>query len=85
MWHSQLSLLKIKLDEKNKMFNTMCKELKLVLGGEPGQQRVNVTVKDKNTIDAETVKKADDVFITFNGGGGGGGGGAGGVQTHLGL
>ena len=62
-----LILSKMNLDEKNKMFGTICKELKLVLGGGPGQQNVSGAIDKKDAISVEAIKAEDDVFITFNG------------------
>ena len=46
----------------------MCKELKLVLGGGPGQTKANAMEKDKKATDEKTVKKEEvDKFITVNG------------------
>ena len=62
-----LILSKMNLDEKSTMFSKMCKELKLVLGGGPGQQKVNVGSDRKDVITVEPIKNEEDVFITFNG------------------
>ena len=63
-----LILSKMNLDEKSTMFGKMCKELKLVLGGGPGQQTTSSGVIDKkDAISVEAIKAEEDVFITFNG------------------
>ena len=62
-----LTLSKTNLEEKKKMFSNMCKELKLVLEGGPGQAKANMAEKDKKATDEQTVKKEEnDAFITVN-------------------
>ena len=61
-----LVLSKIDLNDKAGMFDKMCKELKLVLGGGPGKP-----IKDDNNsndgIRVEPIKDEEGVFVTFNG------------------
>ena len=61
-----LVLSKIDLKDKAGMFDTMCKELKLVLGGGPGK-----AAKDSNNtkdgIRVEPIKDEEGVFVTVNG------------------
>ena len=59
-----LILSKMNLDDKSGMFEAMCKELKLVLGGGPGQSG---TSKSSDAITVEPIKNDEDVFLTFNG------------------
>ena len=50
------------------MFSNVCKELKLVLEGGPGQAKANVTEKDEKATDEQTVKKEEEnAFTAFNG------------------
>ena len=62
-----LLLSKLNLNEDGKMFSTMCKELKLVLGGGPGQRSVEGVNVKKEAIIVEKDEVEDDIFITFNG------------------
>ena len=55
--HRMLILSKMNLEKKEEMFKNMCKELKLVLSGGPGQSKVEETEKDKKASDDQTVKK----------------------------
>ena len=57
-----LILSKMNLDEKNKMFGAMCKELKLVLGGGPGHQNTSGIIDKKDAISVEAIKAEEDVF-----------------------
>ena len=66
--HRMLISSKTNLDKKKEMFGNMCKELKLVLGGGPGQLKANMTEKDKKVTNEQMAKKEEeDTFITVNG------------------
>ena len=59
-----LVLSKANLDKKEEMFDSMCKELKLILSGGPGK----ITSKSSDdAIVVEPLKEENEVFITFNG------------------
>ena len=58
-----LILSMIDLNIKDGMFETMCREIKLVLGG--GQGKAHKTADD--AISMEPIKEENEVFVVFNG------------------
>ena len=63
-----LILSKMDLEDKSGMFEAMSKELKLILGGGPGQANVKIGISESgDAIKVEPMRSDEDVFITCNG------------------
>ena len=63
-----LILYRMDLEDKSGMFEAMSKELKLILGGGPGQANVKIGRSESgDAIKVEPMRSDEDVFITCNG------------------